>query len=134
MRGTKEYLPLLSNGEAASSPQPGQPVVYLQSGKAKINVEHWGSYKRSLQVVVEEKSILKIRTYYYPAWHLYINDRIQMIDVDRDGIIKVKLNPGTYNLQLYYQWTLALKIGIILSGLSLVALIFINIRPVANYW
>ena len=133
LRGTKEYLPLLNNGQAASAPKPGQPSVYLKSGKAKINLEHWGSYKRSFQVISEEASTIKIRTYYYPAWHLYINDRIQKINVDRDGIMQVKLDPGIYNLKLDYQWTPTFKAGVILSILSSIVLIFINTRYVVNY-
>ena len=133
LRGTKEYIPLLNKDEVASAPKPGQPSVYLESGKAKINVENWSSYQRSFQVIAEEISTIKVRTYYYPAWHLYVNDRIQKIEVDRDGIIKVKLNPGTYNLKLNYQPTFALKVGILLSVLSLIVLVLFNTLFVVNY-
>jgi hypothetical protein len=40
--------------------------------------------------------------------------------------MEIKLNPGTYNLQLIYQWTNAFKLGLFLSVLSLITLILLN--------
>jgi uncharacterized membrane protein YfhO len=89
-------------------------------------LKHWGSYKRSLLVTAITISTIKIRTYYYLAWHLYINDSPHKIEVAKDGTMEIKLNPGTYNLQLIYQWTSAFKLGVFLSLLSLITLILLN--------
>jgi 6-pyruvoyl-tetrahydropterin synthase related domain len=121
--GKIEYLPLKSNGKAVPDPLPGQPPLSLISGKASMQIDQWDSYNRVFNISATEKSLLKIRTYYYPAWHLYVNEKPHAIAVADDGTIEFKLDPGSHTVQLRYLWTNAFKIGMLFSFLSLLTLI-----------
>jgi hypothetical protein len=121
--GKIEYLPLKPNGKPVPDPLPGQPPLSLVSGEASMQIDRWDSYDRVFNVSAKETSFLKIRTYYYPAWHLYVNEKLHPIVVPDDGTIELKLEPGSYTVQLRYLWTNAFKIGMLLSCLSLLTLI-----------
>jgi hypothetical protein len=112
------FRPLLKNGKILP-PLIGQPRVSVITGQATIYLNQWSSYQRIINLTVEEASIIKIRTFYYPAWHLYVNDKSYPIDVLEDGTIGIKLAPGSYVVSLLYQWTPAFTIGTVLSCLSL---------------
>jgi hypothetical protein len=124
----KEYLPLIHNGYSTPSPVIGQPPVSLVSGKASIQINQWASYKRLFNVIVEKTSTIKVRTYYYPAWHLYINKKSHPIRVSNDGTIELSLEPGSYSVELHYLWTFAFTMGIITSLFSSITLILFGIQ------
>lgn len=129
LRDVREYRPLLK-GSNSSPPEPliGQPRVSVKSGKANIEIEQWDSYNRRLNVTAEDSSIIRIRTYYYPAWNIYINQKSHAIAMADDGTMELKLEPGSYEVELRYQWTPAFIAGIILSILSVVALFLLGIK------
>jgi uncharacterized membrane protein len=106
-----------------SIPKLGQPRVSVVNGRATVTIEQWDSYQRQLKVTSQDTSTVRIRLYYYPAWHLYVNDKAQEIQKAEDGTIQLTLQPGTYTIRLRYQWTPAFLAGIILSLLSLAVLV-----------
>lgn len=123
-----EYRPLLKDGKPVAAPLIGQPPVSVISGKASIQINQWHSYNRLFNVTVEERSTIKIRTYYFPAWHLYVNSKSHPIDLADDGTMQLNLEPGSYQLQLRYQFTQFFIMGIVLSFLSVVTLVFLGIK------
>lgn len=122
---TKEYRPVIHNGYSTPAPVVGQPSISLVSGKASIQINRWASYNRIFNVVVQESSLIKVRTYYYPAWHLYINNNLHPIGVSSDGTIELRLEPGSYYVELNYFWTFAFTMGVIISSFSIITLIFL---------
>lgn len=120
-----EYRPLVKPGIPSAEPILGQPKLAVVEGKAKIELERWKSYERKFQVVAEETSTIRVRTYYYPAWHLYVNDRPYSIGILDDGTISFTVKPGNYSAKLVYQKTFAFTVGILVSLLSsLILLIY----------
>jgi len=87
--------------------------------KAKIELYQWKSYQRNFKVVAEKPSTIRVRTYYYPAWHLYVNSKSYPIEIFDDGTILFAVQPGHYSVQLVYQKTLAFTVGIIASMFSI---------------
>ena len=79
-----EYRPLLKNGLSAPDPVIGEPQVSVVSGKAEIQIQQWGSYERKFNVTAEEVSDLRVRTYYYPAWHLYVDKKYYPLEISDD--------------------------------------------------
>ena len=128
LKDVPEYRPLLDNDQPPPKPIKGQPRFSLIDGKAKIKLQQWGSYNRLLKVTAEEASTIRIRTYYYPAWHLYINDKSHPINVLDDGTIGVKLEPGFSLIELRYQWTSIFILGTIISLISIVTLFLFWIK------
>jgi len=123
-----EYRPVLKNGSPSPAPVIGQPPVSVVSGKADIQLNQWGSYNRIFNVIAEETSTVRVRTYYYPAWHLYVNKKPHPIGRADDGTMELKLEPGSYTVELRYQWTPAFMMGVVLSILSIVALVLLWIK------
>lgn len=118
-----EYRPLLKNGSSAPEPLLNQPKVSLISGQAEIRLNQWKSYQRNLTITAQDSSTVRIRTYYYPAWHLYINKENYPINIAKDGTIEFNLQPGSYDVKLVYELTQAFKIGLILSIITLLIII-----------
>ena len=132
-RGPKEYRPLLEGTEEASpSPIIQQPKISLIKGKADIDIEQWQSYQRNFKITTFQDSIIRIRTYYYPAWHIYINNQLSKLRQYNDGTIVVYLPPGEYDIKLIYQKTKAFILGIILSIISFILLTAYNIIHTKN--
>jgi hypothetical protein len=128
----EEYRPLLKNGNPAV-PVIGQPRVSVLSGQAETQINQWGSYNRIFTVKAEKASTVRIRTYYYPAWHLQVNQKPHPISMSSDGTMELKLEPGIYMVELDYQWTQAFILGGVLSVLSLVALSLFWIGTYAKF-
>ncbi len=121
----RPYRPLINGGHAAPDPIMGQPRVSVLSGEAEVKIDDWGSYKRKMQLDVATASKFRFRTYFYPAWHLYVNQENTPIEIGNDGTMQVELEPGSYQVELRYQWTQSFTIGIILSGISLLILVLL---------
>lgn len=122
----EEYRPVIDRGVPSADPIIEQPKVAVAEGEAKIELQQWKSYQRDFQVVAQERSTIRIRTYYYPAWHLYVNNKLLPLDVLDDGTIAFTLQPGNYSVRLVYQRTTASIAGIIVSLASIFSLIFFS--------
>jgi len=123
-----ELKPLLKTGVSTPDPVIGQPPVSVIVGKSEIQLRKWGSYNRIFNVIVEEVSTIRIRTYYYPAWHLYVNNQPYPIDVSDDGTMNLKLKPGSYAVELRYGWTRFFTLGVFISLASIIVLIFCHLK------
>jgi len=124
LKDTSEYLPLTDDGKSAPLFPEGNPKISILSGKAQFQIEKWHSYQRKFQINVQEKCLIEIKSYYYPAWHLFVNKQLRPILVSQDATIQVQLEQGAYQVELRYLWTKAFKIGTTMSILSL--LIFLK--------
>jgi hypothetical protein len=124
----RDYRPLLQNKKPVPDPQKEQPKASVTDGNASIQIQRWESYDRIIDAKVTTASTIKFRTYYYPAWHLYVNGRDYPITVSSDGTIEVSLEPGIYQLQIRYLQTQAFRIGIGLTIISLLVLILLQVK------
>ncbi len=114
-------IPKITGGNAYFPvPKLGQPNMEVLEGDSNITIENWSSYVRDFKLNVNQPSTIKIRTYYYPAWNLKINDEIQDIKILEDGTIGFFLEKGLYQGKLTYSMTPALIWGILLTLLSLI--------------
>ncbi|NET42221.1 6-pyruvoyl-tetrahydropterin synthase-related protein [Okeania sp. SIO2B3] len=121
LQGRVEYLLLTPEGVAAK-PLLDQPPVSIVQGKGLIEVDQWSSYNRIFSVSATEDTNLKIGTFYYPAWRLYVNNLPYPMIVSNDGTIELKLNPGDYTVRLFYSWTYPFLVGMITSIISIIIL------------
>ena len=123
LRDVPEYRPLLINSSSPPKPNLHQPRFSIIHGQAEIQLNQWKSYQRNFEVKIQEPATIKIRNYYYPAWHLYVNNKPYPINMSEDGTIEINLQKGIHQVELIYQWTSAFKVGVILSILSFLFLI-----------
>ena len=127
-----EYRPLVKPGIPAIKPILGQPKFTLVDGNAIIELHQWKSDRRKFEILAKKVSTIRIRTYYYPAWHLYVNSKPYPIDIFDDGTISFTVKPGNYSVRLVYQKTIAFTWGIVISILSglIVFIYWINVRKI----
>ncbi len=119
-------IPYIEGGKAFFPvPKIGQAKISVVNGDALINIEQWSSYERKFDVEANTSSIIKLRTYFYPAWHLYLNDKLYPIEMAEDGTILFRLNPGSYQFKLIYKITNSFWLGIIMSIVSIFSLVLV---------
>lgn len=121
-----EYRPAINQGQASPPPIIEQPRISLLKGEADIKITEWKSYQRSFDINLTQEATLKVRTYYYPAWHLSVNDQPYNISQAQDGTIAFNLQPGEYNIKLQYQKTQAFMSGILISLIGLALIIIFS--------
>ncbi len=113
---------------ALPTPQPHQPRVEVSPDQANIKVTNWHSYHRQLEVNAKEPITVILRTYSYPAWHLYVNGSAHAVEQSSDGRIQFQLSAGQSEVALVYELTLAFKLGLLVSGLSAIAFVGLGYR------
>ncbi|NEP91938.1 MAG: hypothetical protein F6K25_00780 [Okeania sp. SIO2G4] len=123
LKDVREYRPLLEGDRSPPDPKIGEAPLSVIEGDAKIRLLDWESYKRIFSVDTNENSVVRIRTYIYPAWNLYVNQENYPIEVLSDGTIGISLEPGSYMVELKYERTWAFTLGLILSTFSVLTLL-----------
>jgi hypothetical protein len=106
-------------GSPLPVPRLGEPRFSLLRGEARVEIDRWSSYERRLRVEALTPIALRIRLYVYPAWQLSVNGQARPIEMGDDGTVLVKLEPGTYTLELKHGVTGPLLLGSVLSLIAL---------------
>jgi hypothetical protein len=107
------------------TPLMDQPPVSIVKGQAEFTIEAWESYYRKILLQVVNASTIRLRTYYFPAWQILINNKPYPLQKAKDGTIELNLSPGNYTLILKYEKTWAYSLGITISYLSLLTLVIL---------
>jgi hypothetical protein len=128
----QEYRPWI-NGSIAPYPEGNIPPVTVAKGSAKVQVTQWAGGDRAFTAQVEQPTTLQLRTYYYPAWHIWVNGQAQSFKMSERGTIEFDLEPGFYTVQMNYLATRVFKLGVGLSLLSLIGLIIFQYRFVRGF-
>lgn len=128
----QEYRPWI-NGSIAPYPEGNMPPVTVTQGAAKVQVTQWDGGDRAFTAQVEQPTTLELRTYYYPAWHLWVNGQAQSLKMSDRGTIELSLEPGFYTVQMNYLATRAFKLGLGLSLASLIVLLIFQYRIVKRF-
>ncbi len=129
LKDVQEYLPLHPDKQTpVNLPIKDQPRVTVATGQAAVTIDQWQGYQRQLSVTVTEPAELHFRTYYYPAWHAYVNNIETPVQLTDDGLIGLTLAPGNYTVQLRYQSTAAMQVGTVISLISLACLGGLRLR------
>jgi hypothetical protein len=121
LKDTWEYYPVIpETGLPVKSPLINQPKATIVKGEAIVIVKKWGSYKRILTIEALQPSLISLRTYAYPTWHLYVNNQLHPIKLTEEGTILFELPQGYFTVELNYEDNFSFKIGKIISTLSLI--------------
>lgn len=119
-----EYRPPLDDGKIPE-PLRGQAPVMEAPKTAKIDIKRWTGQSRVLNIDTPEPAILKLRTYYHPAWQGKANEAKLDLSKAKDGTIEIRVPSGKSEVQLWYGWTTIFTIGVAVSSLSAIALILL---------
>ncbi|MEM6590296.1 MAG: hypothetical protein AAF651_00365 [Cyanobacteria bacterium P01_C01_bin.73] len=105
------------------TPMPGTPRISIRAGESRVSDVNWKSYKRSFKIEAETDSVIGIRTYYYPAWHLTVDGASQELVQAEDGTLEFSAEAGVHQVELSYRKTTPYKLGIFISVVTLGALV-----------
>lgn len=76
------------------------------SGTGSLEIEEWGSAKRIIRVSANEPMTLRIRTFYFPGWKAYIDNKDIKIEKEKDTCaMLINVPKGKYILRLEFQDT-----------------------------
>lgn len=121
---TREYEPVW----VSERPQtPVEERVTLIKGQARVDDASISPAYYELHVTVMESTRLRVNTFYFPGWVLYVDGIERPIEInDPQGLMEFSLEPGNHLVQLQFTDTPVRLLGI---GLSIVALCFLFLSP-----
>jgi hypothetical protein len=131
--GVPEYTPIMHTTGNDTTPErlhpkPGLPLISFVEGAGSISVSSLKSYLHKFTTDSPSHLTFKMRTYNYPAWHLYMDGHQVELKTASDGQMLVTAPGGKHRFQLRYESTQAFLSGCVLSIFSVAALLWLNFR------
>lgn len=103
---------------------PGRDeALTVEEGKAKINSQTIRSHQQKFQIAVQEESLFRINTIYYPGWQLFVDGKKKEMRAPyKQGLSQFSLSPGEYQVVFKFKRTGDRIVAEIISLLTLVYL------------
>ena len=102
-----EYLPNLMGGPDLTDVNfdaDFTPTILSSNQEAKITLIKWLSHDRIFQVFSDVGHELRLRTFYFPGWNIYI-DEIQANLSTTSGCMVVHVPPGRHEIRVRFELT-----------------------------
>ncbi|MEN9221005.1 MAG: hypothetical protein Q6M04_01060 [Thermostichus sp. BF3_bins_97] len=95
-----------------------------QPSEADLQVERWSYGYRRFRAVnpTDSDQFVVLRTFYYPAWWVEMDGRLQPAEQTGLGQLLVRIPPGAHQIQVRYLGTPMDWLGLIMTGLTAVLL------------
>ncbi|MEN9225430.1 MAG: hypothetical protein Q6M54_08165 [Thermostichus sp. DRC_bins_24] len=95
-----------------------------QPSEADLQVERWSYGYRRFRAVnpTDREQFVVIRTFYYPAWWVEMDGRLQPAEQTGLGQIRVRIPPGAHRIRVRYLGTPVDWLGLTMTGLTAVLL------------
>jgi hypothetical protein len=98
---------------------PGSPAAVMSGGGA-VSIHKWNPDYRDVETSSNEKALLRLRTYNFPAWTARIDGRPQEIHSDQQGVQIIEVPAGRHRVEALFLNTAPRTAGAAISGVSLV--------------
>jgi hypothetical protein len=93
-------------------------------GAGAITFERWQPREIALRVETAQGVAFNVNQFYYPGWAAYVDGRAHTLAPSQpDGLLHLRLPPGTHQLTLRLEKTPPESIGQLLSAASLIVLL-----------
>jgi hypothetical protein len=137
---SQEALDLLSSGEvdpkqtALLEEEPPQEMSRPDNPSAdQASVNEYGANRIKLKTSTETPGLLVLSEVYYPAWKIYVDGQPAPVYVTDQLLRSVAIPAGEHEVELRYEsW--ALRAGIAISLVALLALAALTVTAGAQYW
>ncbi len=113
--------------------------IEVLSGEAKIEEVYRSSTIHEYNVISSEGAKLKENTLYFPGWNIYVNGRkldvnteIEFQNPQNRGIMTFNVSEGYSKVRIVFEDTKVRKVADIISGASLIFLVFILIISIVK--
>jgi len=92
---------------------------------SRIAITHWSAEARDFDVDTPQPVWIRVRLFWYPGWHAYIDSKaIDPVTRNARGALVLRIPSGRSHVKLLYERTPDQTIGIVLSSLCLVTLLW----------
>lgn len=107
--GNEEYRPNLTgdpNWKQTNYKQDFSPSIESSSQSSDINLVRWVSHERIFEVFAPEEQQIKLRTFYFPGWSVYIDNQKTELNMDpKTGSIIFKVPAGRHQIKAKFELT-----------------------------
>lgn len=107
--GNEEYRPSLTgdpNWKAIDYRRDFTPAIDSTSKFVDINLLKWTSHNRLFEVLSAEEHQLRIRTFFFPGWNVYIDERKTDISMDpKTGCMLIRVPSGKHKIRVSFELT-----------------------------
>jgi len=101
----------------------------ILAGEAKIAVKESKTHRLELTVEADESFELQLNRFYFPGWQVYQDGKkVDFGYEDNNGVIKLSLPAGVYNLSLIYKNTLIRTVADLVSAVSLALIVWFLVK------
>jgi len=123
-----EHLPVWVNVNKVSKDNDSRNRIIIIEGEGKAEITVWKSAERAIAVNALKPLILKVRTFNFPGWKAYVDDRqTKLRTTEGEGAMLIDIPKGKHALTLKFQDTPIRYYSKIISLFSFVILIFLLI-------
>lgn len=99
--GAEEYVPRHVDLNWLRQESKGHPPVSIVSGRARSEVITWQAHSRQIELDVEQRAVIRLRTFAYPGWQLHVDGEVAQSRIaPRSGAIEVDVDVGQHTLKM----------------------------------
>lgn len=122
-----EYLPIWVKKTTLQSPEKSVAVVKGNGSVSSITTAN--PNKIQFMAIIEDTSIIRVNTVYFPGWKVLVNNKEQPISYNNTyGVMDFNLLPGKYQVSATFGETPIRIVADIVSFLSFILILFLGFR------
>jgi uncharacterized membrane protein len=126
----KDYLPIWIN----KVPDHGLDRISYVKGEGSIKIITEKTGKLTFTAQTNAYSDIKIGTYYFPGWEIYIDGTLTQPQIDPvNGFMIISLDPGRHYIQVLLTKTTIQKTSDLLSLLIFISILLVILADAANF-
>ncbi len=128
----KEYQPNLTgdpNWEQIDYGRDFSPTVLSSNPSSDITILKWLSHDRLFQVVSDVSHSIRLRTFYFPGWNVYIDGQQVSVSMHpRTGAMNFEVPPGKHDIEMKFENTSLRKTATYISFAAFALYIYLLLR------
>lgn len=130
--GNEEYRPSLTGDpdwKQYDIRRDFSPSIQSSSSQCDITLLKWLSHERAFQVFSTEDHRIRLRTFYFPGWTVYVDGRQLPIDLDpRLGSIVFDAPAGRHEVKVIFELTPLRKTSTYISLAAFVLFVYLLLK------
>lgn len=127
-----EYRPNINGDPNWKSYNPGQdffPSINSSDSNTSIKLLKWKSHERIFEDYSSFNHRIRLRTFYFPGWNVYIDGKATNIDIEsRTGAILFQVPAGQHEIRVKFEDTQVRKFATYSSFGALVIFIYLLLK------
>ncbi|MBT0652955.1 6-pyruvoyl-tetrahydropterin synthase-related protein [Geomobilimonas luticola] len=116
-----EYVPIWASAPRQTIMNSGKEKMGVISGNASVRITEWHPEKREGYVDAATCSKIKVSTFYYPGWKLFVDGKETSLNIqDRSGLMMFDVPQGKHEFVIVFTDTELRRTAKIISVIALI--------------